>query len=117
MDTRRMAGELRLEYWAGVQRERNASGMSIRAWCQENGIGEKQYFYWQKKLRERVCESIAEREDTAVENVPQFAQIQMAPHPTNSSRITIRLEDAEIEIEGDASPASIEAVLRALGSR
>ena len=55
MDTRAVTQEIRLQYWAGVIKERQASGQSIRAWCRGNGIVEKTYYYWQRKLRAAAC--------------------------------------------------------------
>lgn len=58
MDTREIAVAYRLTHWAGILRERQASGMSIRAYCKAEGICENVYYYWQRKLREAACEEL-----------------------------------------------------------
>lgn len=55
INTREIASEYRLSHWAGVIRERNASGMSIKAYCESIGLHQNVYFYWQRKLREAAC--------------------------------------------------------------
>lgn len=40
----------RLEQWSGKIAACRGSGMTVRAWCQERGISEKTYYYWQRRL-------------------------------------------------------------------
>ena len=54
----RDASEYRLSHWAGVIRERNASGLSIKAYCESKGVRPNVYFYWQRKLREAACQEL-----------------------------------------------------------
>ena len=56
IDTRRIASEFRLSAWANIIRERNQSGLSVREWCDVNGINEKRYYHWQRRVREAACE-------------------------------------------------------------
>lgn len=46
----------RLAYWTdAVTRCRN-SGLTVRAWCDQEGIREKTYYYWQRKIFKVACE-------------------------------------------------------------
>ena len=38
MDIRKATREVRLERWAEILRDIQASGMSITAWCETNGV-------------------------------------------------------------------------------
>ena len=49
MDIRR---QCRLNQWSMMVQEREDSGLSIRAYCEQKGIGVKTYYYRLKKLRE-----------------------------------------------------------------
>jgi transposase-like protein len=53
-----MTRQVRLMHWAMVMKARTESGQSVRRWCRENGIQEKTYYYWQRKLRESACEQL-----------------------------------------------------------
>ena len=65
MNTRAIATEYRQAQWRKILRERRESGLSIKAYCEINGIHENTYYYWQKKLRETLCEEIERaREET-----------------------------------------------------
>jgi len=67
MNTRDVATEYRLAHWAGVMREREESGLSIKAFSEKSGFHENRYFYWQKKLRELACEELAKIQGKATE--------------------------------------------------
>ena len=45
--------QVRCEQWTSIINECLASGMNKTAWCRENGISEKQFFYWQRILRNK----------------------------------------------------------------
>ena len=49
--------------------ECNASGLTKREFCQQRGISEKSFYYWLRKLRTQMTESVA----------PQL--VQLAPVP------------------------------------
>ena len=44
------ASELRAQAWLEHIRNQLSSGMSVRSWCRENGISEKNFYHWRKKL-------------------------------------------------------------------
>jgi len=44
--------EIRIRHWIDVIHEANASGMTKRSWCELSGISIKQFYYWQKKVRD-----------------------------------------------------------------
>jgi transposase-like protein len=39
------------EYWSNLIAEQEASGQTIRAFCQEQGVGGNSFYYWRKKLQ------------------------------------------------------------------
>ena len=51
-----------------------SSGISVRAWCEGNGISTASYYKWQKKL---FC--------LAAQSAPQFAEVCVALHVGNVS--------------------------------
>jgi hypothetical protein len=58
MNTRQVASEYRLAYWAKIMNDRKKSGLSVKAFCESAGYRESSYFYWQKKLRETTCQEL-----------------------------------------------------------
>ena len=43
--------QMRLQQWSKIISECLASGQNKTAWCRQNGISDKKFFYWQKILR------------------------------------------------------------------
>lgn len=118
MDTRQIAHEMRLEHWEKVLRERKGSGLSIRRWCRDNGVCEKTYYYWQRKLREKVCDQLAvsqEEPQTPVIFTP--VRLPASPGPASGGKLIIRLNGAEVEIYGDMPASTVETVIQALAGR
>ena len=46
--------ELRLRQWAKIIAECQASTQTVKSWCEDNDIHIKTYYYWLRKVRERV---------------------------------------------------------------
>lgn len=113
MNTREMVQEVRLANWAGILRARRDSGLSVRCYCQEQGINEKTYYYWQRRLRETACERLVSEELSPQKESPVFAALPM-PSSRDSASIVIRLNGAEVEIRGAANTAAVETVLKVL---
>lgn len=112
MDTRDMAKEVRLANWARVLRERRDSGLSVRCYCQEQGITEKTYYYWQRRLRIATCNKLEEQTNAATHReMTTFAALPITSS-RSSGNIVIRLNGTEIEIHSGAEPAAIDTVLR-----
>ena len=59
VNTREIAEEYRLTYWAGIMKARQESGLSIKAYSKLAGFHENVYFYWQRKLRKAALGELA----------------------------------------------------------
>ncbi len=79
------------------------SGMSVKAWCHENGITTGTYYFHLRKIRESVLE---ENRIVPLEN----------PKPMSSSGIHIESGDITITLPETVSPEQLTAVLSALKS-
>ena len=47
----RATSEIRYQQWVQVIQAWNSSGLSKRDYCQQNGINEKQFYYYQRRIR------------------------------------------------------------------
>lgn len=77
------------------------SGMSVKVWCQENGISTGSYYFHLRKIRESVLE-----ENRIVSLDP--------PKPVSSSGIRIESGGITITLPENVSPEQLTAVLTAL---
>ena len=96
--------EIAESQWAEKISTCRNSGMSVSAWCRENGIKVKTYYYHLRKLREKVCEQIP----VAVASLPgQPQQPVSAITVHDASGLTVGISDG-------TSPETITAVIHAL---
>ena len=49
--------EVRLRQWAMEVKSCQESGMTVKAWCSENGVSPKNYYYHLGKVRESMLEN------------------------------------------------------------
>ena len=104
MNTREIAADYRLAHWAQVMQNREASGLSVRAYCKQAGFHENNYFYWQRKLREASCKELARVESGNHELAPYgFAEVKLAsantyPPAASADRNQISVEAAGLRI-------------------
>ena len=102
-----MSKQERLENWAARITACRGSGMTVRAWCQENGFSEKTYYYWQRRLFQALSAQ-----------QPAFVEITSTPNvrPSGGAAVTVRIAGAEADIYSGADAVTVETVLRILKS-
>ena len=96
----------KLGEWAERVTACRNSGLSVRAWCQENEVSEQTYYRWQRRLYELAQE---EREGG-------FAEITPIRRTPGSIAVTMQIGGAELAVHNGADAATVEAVLRAVKS-
>lgn len=47
---------VRLQQWTEIIQAQLSSGMNKRDWCRKNGIPEKRFYYWQRRVRNDLYE-------------------------------------------------------------
>ena len=73
--------EVRLHQWQEIIQAQLASGQNKREWCRENGISEKQFFYWQRRVRKEIFDSqagalvsVTHNSEKSLVEVPLFSE-------------------------------------------
>jgi hypothetical protein len=102
----------------GVLKERQESGRSIRAWCRENKVTEKTYYYWQRKLRE-VAANQATRESAGASQLPVpkgWAMCMPAKQEPKAATVSIEIGKFRVAVNADAGSDHLEKVCRVLMS-
>lgn len=114
-EVQKVVQDVRLQEWVNLIQDQKASGLSVRAWCRENDIGQGRYYYWLNKLRKAAIKQFPEEL-----NETTFVPIEVPsviPNENNrnaSSAITIRKEDISIELGRDTPLGTITAILEVL---
>lgn len=115
MNPRELKHMARLTEWKERVAACRSSGMSVRAWCREQGIANKTYYYWEKEIL-----SEAGRQMAALERESQFVKVPALPKGLSVSdggsalAAKLRMRDGELEIYAGADGAVVETLLRAL---
>ena len=86
--------------WSVIVQECEESGLSVRAYCEQRGIGVKTYYYWRKKLRELSSKSAQ----------PEIVQVEV-PVQHKQSGIIIKTSNISIEIPCSATPKTVRAAV------
>lgn len=106
--------QVRCEQWTQIINNCLSSGKSKKSWCQENGISEKSFYYWQRILRNEAY--IEMKQLPAKTSVPQTPELPVAfveLKPTTAETEPISLFKPDIilrrgkivlEISNTASP-------------
>jgi len=112
MNTKAIKEEYRLAHWAGIICKRRESGLSIKAFCKNAGFHSNIYYYWQKKLREMVCEELVKSHSDETSITPvSFAEVKLIKSPLNALPASelhsqVSIEAAGVRITaGEAYPA------------
>ena len=89
---------VRMKKWAGIIQEAATSGLTKTEFCAREGISRRQFFYWQKQIREYVLENNPELGVSAHSQMHQIREV-------NSQIMPARPVFCEITPREDAHPA------------
>ena len=92
-----------MEQWQQRIMECQQSGMSIKAWCQENSVATSSYYYYLRKIRESMLQE------------KHLVQLEL-PKPASSSEIRVETCGITVILPETASAEQLTAVLSALKS-
>ena len=100
--------------WRSRLKKQQVSGLSIAAWCREQGIPDHQFYYWKKKF---ARETTGQQSPTALEWAPVVVADE--PEPTESSPdhgIAIHVGHASITVQPGFNEVLLTDIIRVLQS-
>ena len=104
--------DLKAQKWTEIVVNCNESGMNKTAWCRENNVSIKSFFYWQHKLRMKMIES------SPAAKVAEIVQINLQEETISQEPVTltevIRIRKNDVTVELPMTEAVIESVIRGL---
>lgn len=111
--------KVRCEQWTAIINECLASGMPKTTWCKANGISDKQFFYWQRILRQEAYQQMESQSASPASSAlvpdvkeeksshPAFVEIRPVTSETGSCTfrpdVIIHSGDLTVEIANTAS--------------
>ena len=110
MDTQLVATQMRHRSWMEDYARQQESGLSVKEWCQANGIRPKTFYYRVRALREDACNLMkAEPDGHAVKQEPEFIRVGLEFR-------RVLLNSTEIRISPDANNEHVRMVLEAIAN-
>ena len=121
--------QVRINQWRSIIQEQAASHMSKKAWCRENGITIRQFYYWQRKLRNMILSTAGDPSPAMVpvkQDAPVFCELSVpapqesgtiVPHADssiNASNMVLEIRDCHIVIKGPVSKDALASVVEVL---
>ncbi len=67
--------------WIGKFRERAQSGQTVQAWCADNGVNPRSYYYWLGKIRECAAQVMDAKESGSAADLMPVAEVKELPAP------------------------------------
>ena len=120
MNTKEIASEYRLTHWAGIMRDRQESGLSIKAYSKAAGFHENVYFYWQRKLRKVALDGLTantsiEASTSHVPSVPSGWALCGAAKATDKEKpLAIEIGSCRVLASTEVNPELLLKVCRVL---
>lgn len=107
MDTKQFTQQYRQEKWSQIICHKAESGLSVRAFCQREGINEKSYYYWLKKIRAAACQVLPNPSGV------KFALLEPPSQPLAiPTKITIHCGHLSMDVYDSTSEALLKNTLR-----
>lgn len=111
-----MKSKIKYEHWKKIVEDCQASEKTVAAYCNENNVNEKTYYYWLRKIRKHICKDMG-YPAVAEENNCEFAQIQLpASYPHVVPTIKLQIGKIVVEISDGMSQDTISYVLNGITS-
>ena len=110
--------EIRLKQWASVIRECHNSGMTVSSWCRENNVHEKQFYYWQRRVRVETYRTL---EKTESEKQTNFVQLPVAIDSSKNSTsfmpdMVVHIGNNVLELSNTVSEELLSKVLKVMSN-
>lgn len=100
---------IKIQKWLSIFNEAKNSGISQSQWAEQHGISKSTYWYWHKKIGDRLAADLVQSE-------PVFHELIPPETCHSSSPAVIRKGDFSIEISDDISDHFLKRILKAVSN-
>lgn len=118
MRVNQLTNEINIQKWSSIIEECRNSGMQITQWCKEKDVCKSQYYYWQRKICNYVCENLPVIKETkAPTSIPTFTEVKMpVRNDAGDIALTISINNTSVQIYNQANEDTIATTLRIIKS-
>lgn len=121
--------QVKLQYWLNIIHECRTSGLTNQAWCEQNGIHLKSYYYWLARIRKMALEDFPRKNHGAglpasfdssnINEAPGgFAEvpIPVSCSPSDKPAAILRIGNISVELFEQTPPGLLVSILKAVQS-
>ena len=122
MTAQKVSRQMRLQEWARQIEDCEHSGMTVSDWCEQNGVGYKNYYYRKRRIREEFIDTVGteavltlSKGITQAIEAPVFTKLPVS-QITDSQGLaaTVQIGTYRAEINNGADIDTIDGLLRTL---
>lgn len=106
--------EMRLSHWTNLIRECNNSGLSKKDWMMANNIKDKQFYYWQRRVREEVFQEMTSPSSPCQASFVELSEPTSVRIPDSQPAATLHLGKCTIEIHNSISTDLLQRLLQVI---
>ena len=119
IDTRKITKEYRLSHWVQIMQEQSESGLSIKGYCEREGIHQNVYHYWQRKLRAAAVMTATENRVSGTPSLPimppqGWVTVTSKPADISHGKIEIEIGKSRVTANTETSIDLLREVCRML---
>lgn len=101
----KLNADQRLAVWTQRIADCRSSEKSVRDWCQEKGISEKTYYYWQRRIFKMA----------QAQQAPEFAELHSF-RSISAVAASLEISGVNVQVYAGADEPTLSALFRALSS-
>lgn len=101
----KLNADQRLAVWTQRIAECRSCGTSVKSWCRENGVSEKTYYYWQRRIFK-----LAQEQQT-----PEFAELH-GPRFHTPAVASLEITGVSVQVYAGADEQTLRALACAFSS-
>lgn len=112
--------EKNLVKWTPIIQKCRSSGIGVRPWCRENNVSEKQFYYWERRIKGKDFETQKENKS---QNQANFVELPVSisssinrSTPTFRADMVIHVENNVLEISNTVSENLLSMVLKVISN-
>lgn len=110
--------EKNFKKWIPIIQKCRNSGIGVRPWCRENNVKEKQFYYWERRIKEKDSDTLKRAQ---IQNQTNFVEVPVSmdssiSQPTFRTDIVIHMGNNVLEISNTVSENLLSIVLKVMAN-
>lgn len=80
--------QIKFQYWLDIIRQCRASGLTNQAWCEQNSVSLKSYYYWLAKIRKLAVAELP-RKDNGIRCIAASSSVPLQDPAPEFTKVSL----------------------------